>query len=332
MHWHPLRFTPIYKERVWGDRSLASLYHRELPGTLPIGESWEITDRPEGVSTVVEGPLTGRTLAELIGIDRSGLLGDATDRNGRFPLLVKILAARENLSVQVHPPTRIATELGGEAKTEMWYFIATEPGARLFAGLRPGTTRASFEAALLAGTVGDCLHTTRVQTGDALFLPSGRIHALGAGVVLFEIQENSDTTYRVFDWNRLGLDGKPRPLHLRESLASIDFNDFGPEPLAGPWLAEGAIQSRLLADDPLFKVAVYRAPGGTSWSRSFSRCQIVGMVRGEGRIVGDPAFLPLAPGDFRLVPAALRHLELRLSTDSEWLIAEPGPSRPPLPA
>lgn len=332
MHWHPLRFSPIYKERVWGDRSLARLYGRELPGTLPIGESWEITDRPEGVSTVLEGPLAGRTLAELLSWDRSGLLGEAADRNGRFPLLVKILAAHENLSVQVHPPPRIAAELGGESKTEMWYFTATDPGARVFAGLRSGTSRARFEQALRAGTVGECLHTTPVQVGDALFLPSGRIHALGAGVVLFEIQENSDTTYRVFDWNRLGLDGKPRPLHLRESLASIDFHDFSPEPRRDPWLPEGEIQSRILADDPLFKVMVYRAQARTSWSRSFSRCQIVGMVRGEARLGGDPSAQPMGPGDFRLVPAALRHFELRVSADSEWLIAEPGVNPPAAPA
>jgi mannose-6-phosphate isomerase len=332
MHWHPLRFSPIYKERIWGDRSLARLYRRELPGTLPIGESWEITDRPEGVSTVLEGPLAGKTLSELLSWDRSGLLGEAADRNGRFPLLVKILAAHENLSVQVHPPARIATELGGESKTEMWYFTATEPGARIFAGLRPGITRARFEEALHAGTVGDCLHATPVHAGDTLFLPSGRIHALGAGVVLFEIQENSDTTYRVFDWNRLGLDGKPRSLHVRESLASIDFNDFSPEPLRGPWRSDGTVETRILADDPLFKVTVHRAPAGTLWSRAFSRCLILGMVRGGARIVGDPCPDPLAPGDFRLLPAALSRIELQLATDSEWLIAEPGCSPPPLPA
>lgn len=328
MHWHPLRFAPIYKERVWGDRSLASLYHRDLPGNLPIGESWEITDRPEGISTVLDGPLAGRTLAELLSEDRPGLLGEAADRDGRFPLLVKILAARENLSVQVHPPARIAARLGGESKTELWYFTATESGTRLFAGLRHGVTQASFEAALATGTVGDCLHSSPVQVGDALLLPSGRIHALGAGSVLFEIQENSDTTYRVFDWNRPGLDGKPRTLHLRESLASIDFNDFAPEPVNGPWLDEGTVQSRILADHLQFKVAVYRASAPTSWSRSLSRCQILGMVRGQARLVGDPSTQPLGAGDFRLLPAALHRFELRVSADSEWLIAEPGGKSP----
>ncbi len=154
------------------------------------------------------------------------LLGRKTGNSEPFPLLIKLLDARETLSLQVHPPAAKAKELGGEPKTEMWYVAAAEPRSELFVGLKRGVTREQFEAQLAAGTVAECFHRVPVTAGDAMFLPSGRVHALGGGLVIFEIQQNSDTTYRVFDWNRVGLDGKPRELHVPQSLASIDFQDF----------------------------------------------------------------------------------------------------------
>src|SRR5262249_46204265 len=141
--------------------------------------------------------------------------------------------AQEKLSLQVHPPAARAAELGGEPKTEMWYISHAEQGAELFVGLRRGGTRRQFEEKIANGTVAEGFHRLRVREGDAMLLPSGRVHALGAGVVLFEIQQNSDTTYRVFDWNRLGLDGKPRALHVAQSIASIDFDDFEPGLIPG---------------------------------------------------------------------------------------------------
>src|SRR5205823_11147865 len=159
------------------------------------------------------------------------LLGTVRLQHGRFPLLIKILDAQQKLSLQVHPPPKQAAELGGEPKTEMWYIAEAAPGAELFVGLKRGVTREEFERKIQDGTVAECIHALKVQTGDAMLLPSGRIHAIGAGNVIFEIQQNSDTTYRVFDWNRLGLDGKPRQLHIAEALASIDFNDVEPAPI-----------------------------------------------------------------------------------------------------
>ena len=148
---------------------------------------------------------------------------------GRFPLLCKILDAREKLSLQVHPPAGKAAELKGEPKTEMWYIADAAPGASLYVGLKHGVTRAEFERKIVDGTVAECFHHIPVHAGDTMFLPSGRVHAIGDGLVIFEIQQNSDSTYRVFDWNRVGLDGKPRELHVAESLASIDFDDFEPK-------------------------------------------------------------------------------------------------------
>src|SRR5215217_528612 len=212
---YPMVFHPIFKERVWGGRTLEALYGKRLPPDVPIGESWEIADRPGAESVVANGPLARRTLRWLMRQHRADLLGDAAPSAGdRFPLLCKILDARDKLSLQVHPPAR-AQELG-EPKTEMWYIAAADPGAELYVGLKRGVTREAFEHGIRDGRVADCFHRIEVHAGDAMFLPSGRVHAIGAGLVIFEIQQNSDKTFRVYDWDRPGLDGRPRDLHVRE--------------------------------------------------------------------------------------------------------------------
>ena len=225
---YPFTFRPIFKERVWGGRELERLYHKPLPTGVPIGESWEISDRPGDTSVVANGPLAGRDLRWLMENHAADLLGDARPRGERFPLLLKILDAREKLSLQVHPPPAAASVLNGEPKTEMWYVAEAAADSKLYVGLKRGVTRAEFERRIQTGTVAECFHRVGVRSGDAMFLPSGRVHALGGGLVIFEIQQNSDTTYRVFDWNRLGLNGKPRELHIPQSLASIDFSDYEP--------------------------------------------------------------------------------------------------------
>lgn len=223
----PLTFRPIYQERVWGGRRLADLPGRTLPQNKPIGESWELSDRADAQSIVDSGPYAGMTLHELWIHHRVEVFGDVAD-TPRFPLLAKILDARETLSVQVHPPAAMAAELKGEPKTEMWRVLQADPGAELFAGFRKGVTRAEFEAAISGGDVAALLHRIQAREGDTLFVPSGRCHALGGGCLVVEIQQNSDTTYRVFDWNRVGLDGRPRELHIADSLRSIDFGDHEP--------------------------------------------------------------------------------------------------------
>src|SRR5437773_5633978 len=253
---YPLTYQPIFKERVWGGRNLERLYQKALPPGVPVGESWEITDRPEAASVIANGQLAGKNLRSLMVHHAKELLGPARSQNGRFPLLIKLLDAEEKLSLQVHPPAHVAARLGGEPKTEMWYIADARAGAELYAGLRRGVTRAEFERRINDGTVADCFHRLPVKPGDVMFLPSGRVHAIGAGIVLFEIQQNSDTTYRVFDWNRLGLDGKPRELHVAQSLLCIDFDDFEPAPITGEFQsnAEGTCHWRTLANDPLFVV------------------------------------------------------------------------------
>lgn len=223
----PLAFHPLYQTRIWGGRSLETIYQRELPDDQPYGESWEITDRENEQSLVKSGPHAGKSLHDLWSAHRDELFGENLVGE-RFPLLVKILDARDDLSIQVHPPAEVAPALGGEPKTEMWFIADCDPGAKLHLGLRHGATRTDFEKALQEGTVADLVHSVEPTPHESIFIPSGRLHAIGAGFLIYEIQQNSDTTYRVFDWNRMGLDGKPRDLHLEQSLASIDFEDFEP--------------------------------------------------------------------------------------------------------
>ena len=174
-----------------------------------------------------------------------------------------------------------ATELNGEPKTEMWFIADAAPGASLFVGLKRGVTRAEFEKKISDGSVADCFHRIPVRAGDAMFLPSGRVHAIGAGLVIFEIQQNSDTTYRVFDWNRVGLDGKPRELHVAQSLASIDFNDFEPKLVETTFTADGKIQKRPLVNDPLFHVEVWKLNSGAGGWLKPKQLQIIAVTGGK---------------------------------------------------
>lgn len=225
----PITFRPLYMQRIWGGRELERVYGRSLPDpTQPFGESWEIVDRENEQSIVDEGPLSGKSLHDLWTHHRKEIFCDGNQQHPRFPILIKILDARDDLSIQVHPPARLAASLNGEPKTEMWFIADCEPGAKLYVGLKHGITRDGFEKSIADGTVADCVHSLTPKPGDSIFIASGRLHAIGAGFLIHEIQQNSDTTYRVFDWNRCGLDGKPRDLHVAESLASIDFFDFEP--------------------------------------------------------------------------------------------------------
>ena len=225
-----IRFEALYQERVWGGRALASTLGRKLPGDQPIGESWELVDRPEAQSLISGGSFAGKTLRSLIETKGDEVMGPSYPRNKPFPVLVKWLDCKERLSLQVHPPASVAPELGGEPKTENWYIAGTTPGACLIVGLKKGVTRAQFEKALQDNTLEQCVHRFPVAEGDSIFVESGRLHAIDAGNLILEIQQNSDTTYRVYDWGRNGLDGKPRKMHVQESLKSIKWDDFEPTP------------------------------------------------------------------------------------------------------
>lgn len=317
---YPFTFRPIFKERVWGARNLERLYGKILPATVPIGESWEISDRPGDVSVIANGPLAGKDLHWLVENHRADLLGDAKLEAGRFPLLIKLLDAQEKLSLQVHPPAAKAAELRGDPKTEMWFIADAIPNAELYVGLKRGVTRADFERRIGDGSVAECFHRAPVQAGDAMFLPSGRVHAIGAGLVIFEIQQNSDTTYRVFDWNRVGLDGKPRELHVPQSLASIDFDDFEPALVNGAEVVGPNFRSRQLVNHPLFVVEQFRVTNAGSVKLPAGRMQIIGVVSGEVR-AGEAT---MRAGEFCLLPACLPASELIVTAGTQFLRAEAG--------
>jgi mannose-6-phosphate isomerase len=321
---YPLTFQPIFKDRVWGGRSLARLYGKQLPPKIPIGESWEISDRPGDTSVIANGPLAGKNLHWLLNNHASELLGVVKPQHGRFPLLVKILDAQKNLSLQVHPPAHKAAELGGEPKTEMWYIAEAAPGAELFAGLKRGVTRADFERKLHDGAVADCFHRMPARSGDAMFLPGGRVHAIGAGLVIFEIQQNSDTTYRVFDWNRPGLDSKPRPLHIAESLASIDFNDFEPALVKSAFSGDERVKLRPLVRDPLFVVDAMQLAAGAVLPLKPRTMQIIACVSGSLSVESGAVSIERPTGGFALVPACLADATLRARTATTLLRAEAG--------
>ena len=289
-----LQFQPLYQERVWGGRALEEYLGRKLPGTALIGESWELVDRPEAQSVIVGGPWAGRTLREVMAAHTADLMGPAWPVGRPFPILVKWLDCRDRLSVQVHPPAGLAEKLGGEPKTENWYFAQTGPGAAVYAGVKPGVTRAAFEQAVAAGTVAGCLERPAVRAGDSLLIPSGTMHAIDAGSVILEIQQNSDTTYRAYDWGRMGLDGKPRALHVAQLLACLEANSApAPRLVRGPGVLAQCREFTL-------RQQALRAGETLAFARG-EQARILSVVAGElegnGRVkAGDNVLLPFATG------------------------------------
>jgi len=294
-------------ERMWGGRRLESEFHKKLPLNVRIGESWEIVDRPEAQSVVAKGPLRGTTLHELWTEYQEEVFGE-TRALPRFPLLIKILDAREKLSLQVHPPENVASTLGGESKTEFWYVAAADPGAELSVGFRAPITGDRFEEKVRDGTVIDHVHNIAVQEGDAAFLPAGRLHAVGAGNLLIEIQQNSDTTYRVFDWNRTdSTTGKQRELHVTEAVQCIDFEDVQPK------LIES--DGELLISHSLFEIRKWNLDEARE-AAPLGQFAIVCCLTGNLSC----AKAKLAPGEVFLIQAHLEERQLKpLTADTSLL-------------
>lgn len=221
---YPLKTKPIFKERIWGGQKLKDVFGKDLPTEKKIGESWELADLPQDKSVIVNGALQGQTLAQIVAQCPEPIVG-ATDFPSPFPLLIKLLDAQDVLSVQVHPDAQTCRRTGkGQPKTECWYIVEAEPGAAIYKGFKEPVTREQFAQAVEAGTTADLLAKVPVQPGECHFLPAGTAHAIGAGLLVAEIQTPSDTTYRVFDWNRTDDAGQPRQLHIDEAMESIHFD------------------------------------------------------------------------------------------------------------
>jgi len=289
-----LQFRPIYQERVWGGRGLESFLGRNLSGTAPIGESWDLVDRPEAQSVVTGGPWKGKSLHDLMVSHGAEIMGPRWPKGRPFPILVKWLDCRERLSLQVHPPASVAAQLGGEPKTENWYIVRAEPGAAVLAGLKPEANPATFREALKKNATESLVHRWPTMAGDSLLIQSGVMHAIDGGNLILEIQQNSDTTYRVYDWGRVGLDGKPRAMHFEQSMASLEANSAGT-----PRLIRSSDKQTTLAECREFRIIRHRLVDGESLHfGAGEQARILSVV--EGRVTSGA--LNLSLGDNALLP------------------------------
>ncbi len=306
MNLYPLRFEPIFKSMLWGGRRLPPFLNREAPHTDPIGEAWVISDVEGHPSRVSDGPLAGVTLRELLVRDASRILGPTPAPQGRFPLLLKFIDSRQELSVQVHPNDEQAAKLGPGmfGKTEAWVILETCPEtSKIYAGVRDGVTADHFRTALREKTTPSLLHSFTPQPGDCVFLEAGTVHAIGADVLLFEVQQTSDITYRLYDWDRVDAKtGKPRQLHIEEGLACADFAR-GPCPPVQPKSAmnEGVYQEGLV-DCRYF--SLQRRTSRVSFRVGLpGRCRVVVCIAGSGELESRGQRYPISRGDAILLPA-----------------------------
>lgn len=307
MRLHPLLFRHVYRDYLWGGDRIARRFGRaDAPERC--AESWEISSHPDGPGIVANGPLAGRDLQSLCDEFGPALLGSAAEGT-RFPLLIKIIDAKQKLSVQVHPSDESAATVGGEAKTEMWYVLDADPGAAIYCGLRNCPGPRTLRDALAEHRVPDLLVAHGSEIGSAMFVPGGTVHAIGEGNLIFEIQQNSNTTYRVFDWDRVDSEGRSRELHVDKAVAVIDWRAPQPgflRPVAESDSATGNRRARILRSDffelrsTLLRVPEPVALDGTTFHALFVRD---GAARLSWPGMEAPIDLPL--GTSCLVPASL---------------------------
>lgn len=315
---YPLKFQPLYFARIWGGSQLSEFLHRQLPSSEePIGESWELVDREAVQSQVVNGPLAGHTIHELIEFYGRSLLGSKWT-GGRFPLLVKLIDAGQRLSLQVHPDEQACAKLGNgaEPKTEMWYIIAALRGAKIMAGLSPRGTRRQLVENLNSPDVENLLQVYPSQPGDAYFISAGTLHAIGEGNLLLEIQQNSDTTYRVSDWGRVDQSGRSRQLHLQEAMESIDFMNRTSPRIPG---VVGDVahnrkfpminRCRFFSVDSLLLVSPWR--DDTAHGSSFHLISAINQPLALARSMESESLLDLQPGESALIPACFGSYAIR---------------------
>ncbi len=304
---YPLRFEPIYQYRLWGGRRLAGLLTAPLPGDGPIGEAWVLSDRDDPASRVADGPLKGWTLSQLLAQFPEQVMGRLAGRFNRFPLLLKFLDAREMLSVQVHPAdTHVDLIPAGETgKTEAWVVLEASPQSHIFAGLKPGTTEAGLREALINGGVTDCLECFTPKSGDAVFLPAGTVHSLGGDIVVFEVQQNSDVTFRLYDWDHIDAKtGRQRALQVDQALACIDYAD-GSAGLVAPVVEGKAPVER----EKLFhceQFGLWRLRGDAPFSVGAAGVpRVLVVIDGAGQVDRGGSAYAATKGDVYLLPAAL---------------------------
>ena len=311
MKTYPIKFEGIYKERIWGGQLLAEIFNKSLPQGVKIGESWELADLPEDKSVIASGELAGMNIHQVLEKYPQEIMGDAQFK-GNFPLLIKILDAQDVLSVQVHPDKDTCKRTGkGDPKDECWYIIKAQPGASIYKGLKDGVTKEHFAKAIEDGSVADLLVKIEVQPGECHMLPSGTAHAIGAGLLIAEIQLPSDTTYRVFDWNRVDDKGNPRQLHVEDALESIHFRQDAST------LPVGTV-GRII-DCDFFTVDKGHQAAGNECLIAAGGMKIIMIMDGSGEFaMADLEDVSYSAGDTILMPASCETV-MHFSQDTEYL-------------
>lgn len=322
-HFYPLLFQPVYKDYIWGGRNFEKLFGRTIPAG-PVAESWDIAAHKDGTSIVANGSFSGISLSHLLASYGSELVGQrsewALERN-KFPLLIKLLDAQEKLSVQVHPRDEYARRHEGNelGKTEMWVVLDSSPGAEVILGVTKDTIPSAFREAVEGGKLDGFLHRLPVKSGDFICVPSGSLHAILGGLVLAEIQQNSNTTYRVFDWGR---DPTNRPLHIRQAMDVINFEQVEPVLVAPKSLPSGpSIGRELLCDNEYFTVERWHFDKYSFYEGNCdgSTMEIWGVISGQVSIEGGAGAVELRPVEFSLLPAALGPFSIESSYESTLL-------------
>lgn len=303
----PLRFEPIFQYRLWGGRRLERWSREPLPGEGPIGEAWILSDRDDFASKVAEGPYAGKTLRELFEAEPEAMLGAQAERFSRYPLLLKFLDAAEMLSVQVHPSDHHKDLLppGERGKTECWLVLDSEPGSSIYAGLQPNVTAEQMRAHSADGTVEQDLASFKPTPGDGLFIEAGTVHALGGGVVVFETQQNSDVTFRLFDWNRVDeKTGKSRDLHIEQAIQSTNFDAVAVQPSVPKVLTTEPVRREQLFSCEFFNVDRLRGDQPFTVGAD-GAMRVLVALEGEGSLTHEGTEFAVRPGDVYVLPAAV---------------------------
>lgn len=292
---YPLRFRPVYKDYIWGGNRIPELFHRNEPSGI-YAESWEISTHPDGMTAIANGPLAGKTLRDLLPEHKTALLGKNV-RGDDFPLLIKLIDARDTLSVQVHPNDANAAAVQGEPKTEMWYFLEGDGSAQVYCGLKPGVGKSGFLEALENKTFSDILRSVPARKGQAVFVPGGCVHAIGAGCLILEIQQNSNTTYRIYDWDRVDANGRSRELHIDRAMQVIDWENSG-DPSCE---AVGTV----IQNCAYFRLERFALKEKRRFMMSGDSFNALFIAEGSGSVLWGDGEENLLPGQSWLIPAAL---------------------------